>query len=373
MLHILWIILKIILSIIGILLAIVLGVLLLILFCPVRYEAQVAKPEAEKVLDAEIKAKVSWLFRAISVRVTCIKRKPEMSVALFGRSLDKLLGLSKPAGEKEKAAEDKVKKPETAVQETTALSEQANQKPVLEAEELRKESGKVPAKAEENTEKQTESAREKEDSAEPVKDETEPAESVKEEKEQTAPDSLQNEPEKESGKPAQVEETSEKDTEKSETDSTSKKSFFEKLEEKTGAIGRKIHSAFEKLQTLMEKAEWWKDFITDERTGFAVSCVLRELGKIIRHILPKKFWGHVTYGFEDPSITGRILAFAGMTLPLHKNAVEIDPRFDEEFILDADVGLKGRLYGIRLAASAVLILINKDVWFVIKTLMHKEG
>ena len=78
MLHILWIILKIILSIIGILLAIVLGVLLLILFCPVRYEAQVAKPEAEKVLDAEIKAKVSWLFRAISVRVTCIKRKPEM-------------------------------------------------------------------------------------------------------------------------------------------------------------------------------------------------------------------------------------------------------------------------------------------------------
>ena len=62
-----------------------------------------------------------------------------------------------------------------------------------------------------------------------------------------------------------------------------------------------------------------------------------------------------------------------MTLPLHKNAVEIDPRFDEEFILDADVGLKGRLYGIRLAASAVLILINKDVWFVIKTLMHKEG
>ena len=363
MLHILWIILKIILSIIGILLAIVLGVLLLILFCPVRYEAQVAKPEAEKVLDAEIKAKVSWLFRAISVRVTCIKRKPEMSVTLFGRSLDKLLGLSKPAGEKEKAAEDKVKKPETAVPEPPALPEQANQIPVLEAEELRKESEKVSAKAEENTEKKAESAGEKE----------EPAEPGKEAKEQAAPDNLQNEPEKESEVPAQIEETSEKDTDKTETESEPKLSFFEKLEEKTGAFGKKIRSTLEKLQTLMEKAEWWKDFITDERTGFALSCVLRELGKIIRHILPKKFWGHVTYGFEDPSITGRILAFAGMTLPLHKNAVEIDPRFDEEFILDVDVGLKGRLYGIRLAASAVLILINKDVWFVIKTLMHKEG
>lgn len=368
MLHILWIILKIILSIIGILLAIVLGVLLLILFCPVRYEANVTKPEAEKVLDAEIQAKVSWLFRAISVKVTCIKRKPEFAITLFGRSLDKLLGKSKPSGGKEKAAEDKAKKAKAA--EPEEAPEQEAGKPVLEAEELRKESGKTPAEAKDQTEEQTGSVEEKEELTVPdsLQKETE-----EEPAEPEIPQKEQEKPEEKSELSAQIEETSEKDTEKTEKETAPKKSVFEKLEEKTGAIGRKIHSAFEKLQALMEKAEWWKDFITDEKTGFAISCVLRELGKIIRHILPKKFWGHVTYGFEDPSITGRILAFAGMTLPLHKNAVEIDPRFDEEFILDADVGLKGRLYGIRLAASAVLILINKDVWFVIKTLMHKEG
>ena len=353
MLHILWIILKIILSIIGILLAIVLGVLLLILFCPVRYEANVTKPEAEKVLDAQIQAKVSWLFRAISVRVTCIKRKPEIAITLFGRSLDKLLGKSKPDGGKEKAAENKAKKPETAESEKAAAPEQMSTKPVLEAEELRKESEKTSAEPEENAEKQSGPG--------------------SEDKESSESGSLPKEPEEVAEVPAQIEEKSEEDTENTKADKAPKKSFFEKMEEKTGALGRKIHSAFEKLQVLMQKAEWWKGFITDERTGFALSCVLREIGKIIRHILPKKFWGHVTYGFEDPSITGRILAVAGMSLPLHKNAVEIDPRFDEEFILDADVGLKGRLYGIRLAASAVLILINRDVWFVIKTLMHKEG
>lgn len=360
MLHILWIILKIILLIIGILLAIVLGVLLLILFCPVRYEAAVVKPQAEKVLDAQVQAKVSWLFQAISVRVSCIKRKPEFGIYLFGKSLDSLFGKKKPDTQKTGTEKEKVKKKDEAGADAASPSGGDEKPKVLEAEELRKESEKVPDTSESSAEKQEDS---------------EP-----QEKEPAVADKSKDEKPEESEEAEKIEEESAKDEESREAEidtqpekAASKKSFFEKLGEKTGAFGRKIHDTFEKLQKLMEKAEWWKDFITDERTGFAISCVLGELGKIIRHILPKKFWGHVTYGFEDPSITGRILALAGMTLPLHKNAVEIDPRFDEGFILDADAGLKGRLYGIRLAASAVMILINKDVWFVIKTLMHKEG
>lgn len=359
MLHILWIILKIILMIIGILLAVVLGVLLLILFCPVRYEAAVAKPQAEKILDAQVQAKVSWLFRVISVRVSCIKRKPEFGIYLFGKSLDSLFGKKKPDSEKTGAAKEKAEKKDKAEPAAEVPSDEKEKPKVLEAEELRKESEKEPDVSENSPKEQEDSAvQEKEPAA---------ADEIKEEKPE--------EPEKIEEEPEEVEETpeAEEDKDKEPEKAAPKKSFFEKLEEKTGALGRKIHDTFEKLQKLMEKAEWWKDFITDERTGFAISCVLGQLGKIIKHILPKKFWGHITYGFEDPSITGRILALAGMTLPLHKNAVEIDPRFDEEFILDADVGLKGRLYGIRLAASAVMILINKDVWFVIKTLMHREG
>ena len=359
MLHILWIILKIILMIIGILLAVVLGVLLLILFCPVRYEAAVAKPQAEKILDAQVQAKVSWLFRAISVRVSCIKRKPEFGIYLFGKSLDSLFGKKKPDSEKTGAAKEKGKKKDEPGADAAPPADEKEKAKVLEAEELRKESEKESAMPESSPKEQEDSAvQEKEPAA---------ADEIKEEKPEES-EKIEEESAEGEETPTAVE-----DKDKEPEKAAPKKSFFEKLEEKTGALGRKIHDSFEKLQKLMEKAEWWKDFITDERTGFAISCVLGQLGKIIKHILPKKFWGHITYGFEDPSITGRILALAGMTLPLHKNAVEIDPRFDEEFILDADVGLKGRLYGIRLAASAVMILINKDVWFVIKTLMHREG
>lgn len=345
--------------IIGILLAIVLGVLLLILFCPVRYEAAVAKPQAEKVLDAQVQAKVSWLFRAISVKVSCIKRKPEFGIYLFGRSLDSLFGKKKPDSEKTGAAKEKAEKKDKAEPAAEASSDEKEKPKVLEAEELRKESEKEPDVSENIPKEQGDSeVQEEEPAADDETKEEKPEESEKIEEESSEGEETKAAEEYKDKKPKNT---------------VPKKSFFEKLEEKTGALGRKIHDTFEKLQKLMEKAEWWKDFITDERTGFAISCVLGQLGKIIKHILPKKFWGHITYGFEDPSITGRILAFAGMTLPLHKNAVEIDPRFDEEFILDADVGLKGRLYGIRLAASAVMILINKDVWFVIKTLMHREG
>ena len=67
MLHILWILIKFILILLGILLGLVLLAVLLVLFCPVRYSAAAAK-EGDSFKEAEIEARVSWLFRAIGVR-----------------------------------------------------------------------------------------------------------------------------------------------------------------------------------------------------------------------------------------------------------------------------------------------------------------
>jgi len=408
MLHFLWLILKIILAIIGVVLALVLAILLLILFCPVRYEAAALKAEETNIRDTFVTAKVSWLFRGISARFVLEERKKQFSIRLFGISLDRLLNKGgkkpkkkKPGKEAEaSSASGAEQEPgttggesgtqeipgetipegqelmqdhpaETSAEGQEQLSDQPaetsaeSQEPLQElpAETSTSEQelpDVVSAEQQEQPSEQPATPQElpsnhpSETSAEPHTDQDTPADLPEEDSSGKNQESGES-PDQESGESPDHETAS----------SEEKGSFFEKI---SGRIGE----TFEKLGRLKQKAEWWTDFITDERTGFALSCVLGEVKKILAHVLPRRFYGRMSFGFEDPSITGRILAAAGATIPFHKNSVELHPSFEEKNMLDADVGLKGRIYGIRFAASAVRILLNRDVWFVIKTMKHKE-
>ena len=329
MLHILWIILKIILMIIGILLAIVLAVLLLVLFCPVRYEVSADKKLEKSIFDAHAEATVSWLFRLIQFRLKYDGKKQDATLWVCGFT---------PLEKKTKSTE---KKP---AQSTAEEKESA-------------EASKIQDQTDENKAAEAGTAAE-----------TEPEEITASEKE----DEPLNENQtpvtvKEAPVPAAVSEAEPAVEEESDH------SYADALARRIRAFGDRRRAFIKKVSDLWHKIGWSYDFLTDERTGYAIACVLGEIKKIIIHILPKKVSGRAMFGFEDPSITGRILAFAGMTLPYHKNCVELDPRFEEKDQLEADVTMQGRLYGIRLFVSAARVLLNRDIWFVIKTLKNKEG
>ena len=51
---------------------------------------------------------------------------------------------------------------------------------------------------------------------------------------------------------------------------------------------------------------------------------------LLKHIFPTRIEGQVTFSFEDPALTGAALAVLGMTIPFHKNCIQINPRFDSE-------------------------------------------
>ena len=80
----------------------------------------------------------------------------------------------------------------------------------------------------------------------------------------------------------------------------------------------------------------------------------------------------MTFGCEDPAITGTALAVLGMTFPFHKNRIQVEPLFDGENQLTGKVSLKGRIYGIVLVKTVLEIYINKNVKFVIDGWKHKE-
>jgi len=66
--------------------------------------------------------------------------------------------------------------------------------------------------------------------------------------------------------------------------------------------------------------------------------------RVLRHVLPKKFYLHLIYGFEDPADTGMLTGLFYLLFPNISNSdiIKIHPAFDEELI-QGEISIKGRI------------------------------
>lgn len=126
---------------------------------------------------------------------------------------------------------------------------------------------------------------------------------------------------------------------------------------------RNIRRTFRKIK---KEVSWWKAFIEHPRVTAARKLVWKHGKFLFKHVFPTKIEGQVTFSFEDPALTGATLAVLGMTIPFHKNCVQINPRFEGENYLQGNIRAKGRIYGFVFARAAVSIYFNKNIKYVIK-------
>ena len=93
--------------------------------------------------------------------------------------------------------------------------------------------------------------------------------------------------------------------------------------------------------------------------------------QITEHIFPTRLTGRITFGSTDPSVTGTVLAILGMTMPFHRNCIQVIPVFEDENILQGHLELKGRIYGIMLVRTAIQLYFNQNIKYVIRRWKHK--
>ncbi|MBS4979634.1 MAG: DUF2953 domain-containing protein [Clostridiales bacterium] len=335
MLHILWLIIKFILIALGIVCALLLSVLLLILFCPVRYFIQGSKPEEDGMSELKGQVRVSWLFRGITFRFFYENKKAGTDFRILGISPDKFRRRKKKVSVKEEKAEEKTFPAEKSLFEDEKILEKKIPEEKMSGENL--------------------SGDEKISSSEKIP-------SVIEEKEETGKSKVQEETDRE-----KTEEISKKKLEKK------KPGLLKRFMEKIKSIPSKIRKIRLTIKRTCVKIEWWKRFFFNPRIKEAISFCWKDIKKLIRHILPIKVEGNVTFGFEDPSITGRIVALLGMTIPFHKNCIQIMPLFQtDRNILEGTIKMKGRIYGVVLVKTAAEIYFNKNVKYMINRWKHKE-
>ena len=399
MLHILWMILKFILIVIGILLGLVVLALLLLLFCPVCYRVQAAGSMKEWK-KAHGSASVSWLFGGIRFTVCLRDGNPKQEIRILGISLEKLRHLRKTSQTAEKGGADKKQKASSKKKApATVLSEGKKQKKpdkVTEAQNKEKEPSPMmqPKDAEDLAVPQSKDA---EDLAVPQsKDEEDLPVSYRKDSEKTSvqhqkdreiPHVSSNKERKTSSVSCGKDEVNiplafqddREDSTASQVKLRKKTGIFQKFRNKIfGILDRlkRIPEFIRNFQKNIQKAyaqlDYWKQFFAQTEVKEAAVFAWQRIRRLLKHLLPVKIRGQVTFGCEDPSVTGTVLAILGITIPFHKNCLEVHPLFDGENSLEGEVKLCGRIYGIVLIITAVQIYFNKNIKYVISRWKHKE-
>ena len=401
MLHILWILIKFILILLGILLGLALLAVLLILFCPVRYSAAAAK-ESDSFKEAEIEARVSWLFRAVGARFFFKNGEQKLVVTLFGISLDQIRGWLDALGKRRKARRRRRRRGRE--QRSSGKTGAKRGKTVTDSRNAATDNRKNSNKPKEQTSSEPEKLSEKnaevreiqvKESELPEKKTTEPESEKTEEGFELESKRKEEQPEpiyQESAREIQEKISPDviRTTGSAEPHKGRLSVLFARIRDilirmigLPGAVWKKITSFIKGILAkirhirktiagIRSRLDWWKEFLGNEKTKAAISLVWKDAKGLIRHVLPTKVEGQVTFGCDDPSITGTVLAVLGMTFPFHQNRIQVTPLFDGENQLTGNISLKGRIYGIMFVKAALEIYINKNVKYVINRWKHKE-
>lgn len=137
-------------------------------------------------------------------------------------------------------------------------------------------------------------------------------------------------------------------------------------------IAGRIRKMWLTFRNFCDKIRRWKDFLTRDTTKAAAKFLLGRGRALLVHILPRKVRGKVTVGFEDPAMTGQLLAAAGVFYPLYRDNIQITPVFNRQ-VLEGDFLLKGRIFGAAFVWSAWKIYRNRDVRTTWQGFRNKEA
>lgn len=318
-------ILLMILKVIGIILLVILGILLfgalLILFVPVRYQAQGTYQDSFRA-----KGQATWLLHLLSVRFS-FEDGFHYSVKIAGIPF-------LPGREKKPDADAGQKKaPDAAPAVKTAEAKAPDE---------------------------TAAKRQEETGTKELQEETAAEIQAKDAAEPQAPDGEGGQDAASTGQ---------------EEDSGTDAGFLEKLLQKVYAIFRKNREKYEaicaKIKQVKNKLSHYVRILKREETKALLRLIIGQLSGIIRHVLPRKLDVRLRIGTGDPASTGRILALQGMLYPVIRDKVAVIPDFEEKH-LEGTFYMKGRITAFVVLVCALRVIINKNFRQLIRILRKKE-
>jgi len=321
MLHIILLILK----ILGIIFLIILGILLLVLysvlFVAAAYRIRIQKQDAFR-----ISGDAGWLFRIITIHFSLDGKngwKKELQIWLFGFQIKKPFEEKKPKKQKRR----RLKK--NTVPENSPASAAPEHVP-------------------------------------------EPEEEVKDQDPYNFPEDLsdrfRSEPKQPVRPPRQHEGAGQQRRAKKQRHRPSPlkklQTFFRKLVYASKGIcdkiREKITEAGDTIRRLLQRKDALLEFWKLEEHRRARGAVFKEVQYLWKKSRPKKIQGKVTFGFQDPFITGICLGGMSMLYAWYPDRLELAPDFEQE-ILEGDILMRGKVRFYVLVCILWRIYFNQDI------------
>ena len=116
------------------------------------------------------------------------------------------------------------------------------------------------------------------------------------------------------------------------------------------------------IQKIKNKIDYWKNLLTSDPMKEAMGFLWKKTKGLLHHILPRRMTGRIHFGFEDPSKTGKTLAYFSMLYPFTKENLVIEPEFEtEELILEGDIAFRGRIRLGYLVYVVLSVVLNNNI------------
>lgn len=135
-------------------------------------------------------------------------------------------------------------------------------------------------------------------------------------------------------------------------------------EKNVAAFLKKIKYTFDrmcdKIKILLEKKEILEEFLASDVHQSAFGKCLAELKKMLFRLRPRHIEGKFRFGFEDPSLTGKVLAGLSLLFPYWGDHIRCFPDF-EETVLEGRLSASGSLRLLPAAAMGWNLLWNRNV------------
>ena len=93
--------------------------------------------------------------------------------------------------------------------------------------------------------------------------------------------------------------------------------------------------------------------------------VISEIKRLLRKLIPKRINGNLEFGFEDPSLTGKVLAGLSILYPYTADYVHVTPQFEDK-VLKGDIYVKGSVAARLFVSVGMRLLLNRNIRTTIK-------
>ena len=114
-----------------------------------------------------------------------------------------------------------------------------------------------------------------------------------------------------------------------------------------------------KICKITNKMEMIGDLLEDEDIIDAVKRIKRYGVNGVKLLLPQKLNAKITFGFEDPYYTGKVLGWTATLIPIYGDHIDITPDFEKR-ILKGELKIKGRIRRYKILYLLWKVYKDKD-------------